>query len=908
MTIIKNDACDIDDEHGAPATSAARIAELERENVKLHKITRALMDRVERSMDAQGSAFSMFQTSVMLGQVVRDRTAALAEVLADLQASNWALTRARDEAETAKGRLSDAIESISQAFALFDADDRMVLANSMYQALWEPLGVTIEPGTSFADIARLTVDCGLVKAEGEAGEAWISRRIACHRHPHGAQVYPLADGRWVQVNERRTRDGGVVSVYTDITDLKLREAEQREQELAQKSRLLQSTLDTLSQGVAVFDGELRLVAWNRRFFDLWGMPVDLGQEGAPLEAFLLVAACRGEYGPGDPSKQAREQRATLLRTLPSCWERHLDNDRVLEMHHHPMPDGGFVCAYTDITGRTRAAEALRDSERRIRLITDAMPALIAYVDADLTYTFTNLAFEEWFGRSRDAINGVAVRAVQGEAQFARLKPYIDEAMGGRKVSFEIEEPRGDKTFRIARKSYIPHLDDNGHVIGFFVLTHDISEQRAAERALRESHETLERRVAGRTAALTELNAQLSQEIAERRAIEDALRGAKTDAERANLSKTKFLAAASHDLLQPLNAARLFSSALLEKRLSPANKTIARSIDKALGSVHTLLNALLDISKLDAGAVAVEPSVFPVESLLGELAAEYGSVAAARGLRFRYAGSGSCVVSDPRLLQRIVRNFLSNAIRYARQGQVMLGCRRRGRDMEISVWDTGIGIAADKLEIIFEEFRQIDVGNTQERERGLGLGLAIVERVARILGHRVGVRSQPGRGSVFSVFVPLASQTLMRAEAAVPAPRAAAVRASVLVVDDELEICKAMEALLGGWSCRVVTARSAAEAVERLGTEGMCPDLIIADYHLGGAATGLEAIATIEAALRWQVPALLITADSSAGVYQAVAVRGYPLLNKPVKPAQLRSLITHLLAAGSSRAPQAGEGG
>ncbi|TVR97146.1 MAG: PAS domain S-box protein [Rhodospirillales bacterium] len=887
---------------------AARIAELEKENLKLRKITRALMDRVERSMDAQGSAFSMFQTSVMLGQVVRDRTAALAEVLSDLEASNRAMVRARDEAETAKGRLSDAIESVSQAFALFDADDRMVLANSKYQALWEPLGVMIAPGTSFPDIARLTVERGLVNVEVDAREAWVARRIASHREPKGAQIYPLADGRWVQINERRTRDGGVVSVYTDITDLKLREAEQREQELAQKSRLLQSTLDNLSQGVAVFDHDQRLVAWNRRFFDLWGMPADLAQEGAPLEAFLLVAASRGEYGQGDPAHQAREQRNILLRTLPSYWERRLDDGRVLEMHHHLMPDGGFVSAYTDITGRTRAAEALRDSERRIRLITDAMPALIAYVDADLTYTFTNLAFEAWFGRSRDAINGVAVRTVQGETQFQRLKPYIDQAMAGHTVAFEIEEPRGDGTLRIARKSYIPHLDGVGTVIGFFVLTHDITEERAAEQALRDAYETLERRVEERTAALTELNRQLSQEIAERRAVEEALRAAKTDAERANLSKTKFLAAASHDLLQPLNAARLFSTALLEKRLSLPNRTIAHSIDKALGSVHTLLNALLDISKLDAGAMQAEPSAFLLDSLLSELAAEYGGVAAARGLRFRYVPPRTAVDSDPRLLQRIVRNFLSNAIRYTESGQVMLGCRRRGTGLEIGVWDTGPGIAADKLELIFEEFRQIDPGSPGGRERGLGLGLAIVERVARVLGHPVHVRSEPGRGSVFSVTVPLARGV----EAPLPPPvvtvRGVTVGARVLVVDDEPDICQGMEALLGGWSCRVVSAGSADEALQHLAAGGVRPDLIIADYHLRDGATGVDAIEQVRAATGWRMPALLITADHSTHLHREAAARGYPLLNKPVKPAQLRALVTHLLGqAGPSLVP-AGEAG
>jgi CheY-like chemotaxis protein/anti-sigma regulatory factor (Ser/Thr protein kinase) len=259
------------------------------------------------------------------------------------------------------------------------------------------------------------------------------------------------------------------------------------------------------------------------------------------------------------------------------------------------------------------------------------------------------------------------------------------------------------------------------------------------------------------------------------------------------------------------------------------------------------------------------------------------------------------------LQRIVRNFLSNAIRYTRQGQVMLACRRRGEHLEISVWDTGPGIAHDKLGLIFEEFRQIDAGNARERERGLGLGLAIVERVARILGHPIRVRSQPGRGSVFSVLVPLASQTATRAEASIPPAGDFAAGARVLVVDDEPEIRQAMEALLGGWSCRVVTAGSAAEALERLDTGRGGPDLIIADYHLGGAATGLEAIGKIQAALRRRVPALLITADHSIDLHRAAAGRGYPLLNKPVKPAQLRSLVTHLLS-GACPSPRDGEGG
>ena len=401
--------------------------------------------------------------------------------------------------------------------------------------------------------------------------------------------------------------------------------------------------------------------------------------------------------------------------------------------------------------------------------------------------------------------------------------------------------------------------------------------------------------------LTALNEQLRQEIAERDAAEVALREAKNEAERANLSKTKFLAATSHDLQQPLNAARLFTAALLEARLSAPDLRLVHSVNSALEAVDGMLNALLDMSKLDAGVVTAEIGNFAADRLLSGLAAEYASVAASRQIGFRFVRCDATLRTDPQLLSRIIRNFLSNAIRYTPHGRILLGCRHRAGVVQVGVWDTGPGIPDDKLETIFEEFQRI--GQPQsDRERGLGLGLAIVDRIARILGHRVQVRSCPGRGSAFTVDVPLADEVVYRGRASQPVDSAilgtSLAGTAVLVIDDDPSIGAAMEALLGSWACRVVSATSSAEALARLRVSSTTVDLVIADYHLADGPTGIDAIEAVQGVLSAQVPAMVITADHSAEILRDLRLRGYPVLGKPVKPAQLRAMLIHLLSSAA----------
>ncbi|HEX5841264.1 MAG TPA: PAS domain-containing sensor histidine kinase, partial [Pseudomonas sp.] len=283
---------------------------------------------------------------------------------------------------------------------------------------------------------------------------------------------------------------------------------------------------------------------------------------------------------------------------------------------------------------------------------------------------------------------------------------------------------------------------------------DITERKQAQQRLQLLNEQLEQRVSARTAELQEANRNLLQQIVERKRVEQALREARDAAEAANQSKDKYLAAASHDLLQPLNAARLLISTLRERSLPSAEHNLVERSHQALEGAEDLLTDLLDISKLDQAAIKPDIDVYRLEELLAPLASEFQPVAAAEGLALRVRIAECSISTDFRLLTRILRNFLSNACRYTEQGRILLGARKRGAFLELQVWDSGRGIPEDQLESIFLEFNQLQVGRAAER-KGVGLGLAIVERIARILGYPVRVRSQPGRGSVFSIQVPLA---------------------------------------------------------------------------------------------------------------------------------------------------------
>ncbi|CAJ1879229.1 Adaptive-response sensory-kinase SasA [Aeromonas hydrophila] len=519
--------------------------------------------------------------------------------------------------------------------------------------------------------------------------------------------------------------------------------------------LLQGAIEHMGQGISVVDRELKLVAWNRRYIELFHYPPGLIQVGRPIEEIIRYNAEQGLCGPGDVEAHVARRVAFMQRGSQHISARERPDGRVIEMQGNPMPAGGFVMTFTDIT------------------------------------------------------------------------PFRD-----------------------------------------------------AERVLREANEHLEARVAERTHELSELNRQLllvNQQV-----------------ERANHSKSRFLAAVSHDLTQPLNAAKLFTSSLLEM-LPPADEParIARHIDDALGATEDLITDLLDISRLEAGKFKAKKLDFALRDVFDNLKAEFGVLAQAGGIQFSVVESGVAVYSDVRLLRRVLQNFLTNAFRYNPGGRVLLGCRRLGDKVRIEVWDNGPGVPADKQEAIFDEFSRLDHSRTA-REQGLGLGLAIARGIALVLGHNLTLRSWPGAGSVFAITLNLATRPVATTQVAAPTQRDSQLEGiRVLCIDNESDILIAMHSLLGRWGCEVVCAQSLAQA-EDLIAGGFLPQLVLSDYHLDDGKTGLQALHMLRLAHGNDIGGIIISADRKSELQAQIREHGYGYISKPVKPLKLRALMNSIL--------------
>lgn len=880
-------------------TEVGQEAELRRQVAKLSEINRALMQRVEHSLDMQGNAYQLFQTAILLDQKVRDRTRELEHALKAVEQSNLELSEAIVTSRTAQNRLQDAIDSISEGFAIFDPDDRLVLFNRRFLDFWPQLTDGIRPGLSLGALIRLGLDAGIIQSDGLTPEAWMAERRLqrASTRDGGAQrwVYALADGRWVQVNDRRSTEGGIASIYTDITDVKDAERQEREKALAERSAHLQATLESMSIGVAVFDRDQHLVTANRRYGELLELPAELRRAGASYRRFQEFNDARGAPALGTASPIGPGSARGVTRGSGPPSEVAL-NGRWFEVKGDPMPDGGFVTSYVEITERKMAEEALLDSEQRIRLFANAVPTMISYVDRDQRYRFVNRAYRATYAPNGTPILGQTLRAVLGEAEYSPRQPFIERALAGATVTFDLPLPGSDTEPRFGFATYVPHRSHRDEVVGFFTLIQDITERRRAERILEAANEELERRVHERTATLSRLNEALSAEVEKRRRIARELRVAKTEAERANISKTKFLADASHDLLQPLNAARLFVATLEDTTLPAEGEALLGKIDHALENVEELLNILLDISKLDAGRVGANLQSVALPPLMEALHDEIAPLAQRKGLAFTLLPCSLTVCSDPQLLRRLLQNFLTNAVRYTPAGRILFGARRRGDKVELQVIDTGIGIPQERLDEIFEEFRRLDgpEGQAEAGQKGYGLGLSIVRRISRLLGTEIKVRSTVGRGSAFSVLLPLTDPAQICAP---PRPAAAAVlpgavdRVRVLVIDNDPAILDGMTRLLRSWGCRVAAAAGRAGAEARIGAEGFRPDIVLADYHLDAGQRGTELIIALRHALNEEIPAAVITADRSLEVQSMVqALSGVSLLTKPIKPARLRALI------------------
>ncbi len=504
----------------------------------------------------------------------------------------------------------------------------------------------------------------------------------------------------------------------------------------------------------------------------------------------------------------------------------------------------------------RASLESHSARDELQTILDNVPAYIFYKDTHNNIIHTNKVAADSLGLIPEDMAGKPTRLFYPEHAERYYRDDLEVIHSG-KPKLGIVEPLrvSEDKIRWIETSKIPIRDRGGRVTGILVLASDITERKHAE---------------------------------------EVMQKAKEAAERANTAKTTFLAAASHDLRQPLQTISFLTSALSKTISDRHARRYIDALESAVDTTRELLSTLLDVSRLDSGGLEPEVRAFRVAGVLDKIKVQFQPNAAEKGVHIRVAPCSATVVSDPVLLEQIVRNFVDNAIRYTPSGKVLVGCRHQSDRLTIQVWDTGIGISPDQLNKMFEDFYQIN-NPARERSKGLGLGLGIAQRMACLLGHDIGVRSWPGRGSRFSVAVPLNDAQKPLLVTGERGPNAARTEGkTILLVENDPAVQEAARLLLEVCGFRVIAVECGVDAVRRLATCGSQPELIIADYRLPQGETGTEVIERIRDALGLRIPAILVTGDTSLLPQDDLKRVDYRFLHKPVDSEQLLELIDQLL--------------
>ncbi|PWC54713.1 PAS domain-containing protein [Azospirillum sp. TSO22-1] len=716
------------------------------------------------------------------------------------------------------------------------------------------VAVAIDRDAAMARIDRTTVEgvvmtvVGLVIAMLAAwggGTLFVRRPVAAlmravqgWRDGHSAGRADLRDGG--------SELGQLGRAFDDMAEA----LEARETALRGNERHLRAVLDGLPVFIAVLKPDGAVLHVNRAALSAGGLTAD-EVVGRPLDRIR----CWAEDRPVQVRLRAAIDAAAA--GMPSRFDSavRLPGGRTVTVDITLTPmrsaDGRvehLIASGIDITERKRTEAALRTTEERFRTALTNSGAVVFSMDRDLRYTWIAnpvlLEPERIIGRTDDTI----FDRPEDTAALTAIKRRVVETGEPARKEVRICLHGRDMVFDLVVD---PTRDASGAVVGVTCSAFDVTERhRDAE----------------------------------------ALRQARVAAEQANEAKSKFLAAASHDLRQPVQSLFLFAAALGERLKGHPTLPLLDNMRQSLDTLKTLLDSLLDMARLESGRISAVPVRLRLDDVIGKLAAEYGPRARQKGLELRVVRSGAWVTSDPALLDRILRNLIENALKYTRSGRVLLGARRAGGTVRLEVWDTGIGIPADKIDAIFEEFTQV---NDTRTERGLGLGLAIVQRLARLLEHRVTVRSVAGRGSVFAVELPRAgapAPTVDLGRPANDAPVQDPAKDVVLVIDDEAIILLGLKAMLEGWGYDVLAARSGDQALSLLEKDGRRPRLLLSDYQLQHGRTGPEALSAIQERVGHDVPGVILTGDASPERLAEAERNGYRLLHKPVLPSELRQVV------------------
>lgn len=632
------------------------------------------------------------------------------------------------------------------------------------------------------------------------------------------------------------------------------------QRLRGTSNDLQNILNSSDMATLFLDSELNIRFFTplaKSFFSIIESDV-----GRPLADLARLS---------DDGDLLSDARAVLGGSAPLSREIETDKQawymrRILPYRTQDKRVEGVVITFSDIS-ETKAAESAIDSARASSAgIVDTVRQPLVVLDAELRVISASRSFYRSFSVNPEETVGRQLGAVDDRhLDVPAMRGFLERLRAGETdiedYEIEIDLPS------TGRRSLL-------------MSAQEIRRQPLAERQILVSLE----------------------DVTERHRVASALEAARQQAERANLAKSRFLAAASHDLRQPLQTISLLQGILAKKLKDDDTLRLVAKLDETLGAMSGMLNTLLDINQLEAGIVEPERVDFRVNDMLEQLKTEFAYHTESRGLDWRMVPCSLIVKSDPRLLEQMIRNLLSNAVKYTRRGKILLGCRRRGNKLRIEVWDTGVGIPEEQIQAIFEEFHQID-NTARERTRGLGLGLSIVQRLADLLGHPIDVHSQSGRGSMFSVEVPIGHLLPDKLVGNIHStPVNPAVRTgAILIVEDDPSVQEMLELLLQSDGHRTAAAAEGKAALTLAARGVIRPDVIVADYNLPGGLNGLQVVGALRATLHREIPVVILTGDISAQTMREIAQQGCVQLNKPVRAEELTRLIQAFLTASHATA-------
>jgi PAS domain S-box-containing protein len=838
----------------------------------MHRLLRRQLRKHLGIEDAVPAALQAFVAAVDAAYADFDGDRAILE--RSLELSLKELSEARDKATQAQTRLTDALESISEGFFLFDSDDRMVLCNSRYRELYPGLADLMQPGLEFERLIETVVERGIVADAATRPQEWVEQRLARHRNPSGPCLQHQWDGRWIQISERKTQDGGTVAVFTDVTELK-----RREEELAvardtatEAQRRLIDAIESISEGFSLYDADDKLVTYNRRYRDMHGTgSIDVLNQGVSFETILRNAAASGEIRDAEGHVEAWvAERLARHRDPKGPHVQRRSNGRWIQINERKTDDGGTVATYTDITDVKQAEQAIQESEQRLRVIAEAAPMAVAIVTFDDgIIRYANQRFSEMFELESSPALGVQAKILYADPQY--------------------------------RERFIGALTEHGHVEGMEMLF-----KRAGGEEFWALIASQRVQFDGRPAMINGL-----ADISDRKRMEGELHKAIWASEQATRAKSDFVASMSHELRTPLNAIIGYSEILFEDAQSSGRESEMadlRKIQDAGKHLLGLIDNVLDLSKIEAGKMTLYLETFELRPMIDSVAATVTALAKKTGnvLVVNCADEVGTIHSDLTKVRQTLFNLLSNACKFTQNGTITLAALRdtdeAGDWIEFQVRDTGIGMTPDQQAKVFEAFTQADDSTTRDYG-GTGLGLAITKSFCRLMGGDVTLTSEASKGTTFMVRLPAVTRAASDTADSAAEQRSEGPQVTepehtptVLVVDDDPNARELLGRHLqrSGYAVRMAT--NGEEAMQL--TRALQPDVVMLDVLMPRMDGWAVLSAMKEDAALAEIPVIMVTIVDNQSIGFSLGAADY--LIKPIDRDRLVHAVEKCCPRGAPR--------